>query len=96
MFEFLYEWIRNIAFYMVLATAVIQVLPDNTYKKYLRFFTGMILIMLLMTPVLKIFGMEESFHDVFNNAAYEQEVRRIRETTDYLNEVQIEDYMEEP
>lgn len=96
MFEFLYEWIRNIAFYMVLATAVIQILPDNAYKKYIRFFTGMILIMLLMTPVLKIFGMEESFHTIFVNETYEQEIRKIRETTDYLNEVQLEDYMEEP
>lgn len=96
MFGFLYEWIKNIAFYMVLATAVMQVLPDDSYKKYLRFFTGMVLILLLMTPVLSIFDMEESFHNLFTNAVYEQEVRKIKESTEYLNEIRWEDYVEEP
>lgn len=94
MFEFLYEWIRNIAFYMVLVTSMIQILPNSTYKKYIRFFTGMILIMLLMTPVLKIFHMEESFDTLFQNESYQQEMKRIKETTKYLEEIHLEDYLE--
>lgn len=95
MFGFLYEWIQNIAFYMVLATVLIQILPDNTYKKYIRFFTGMILILLLMTPVLKIFGMEESCRSLFTSEGYKKKVEEIRKTTEYLNEVQLEDYTED-
>lgn len=94
MFEFLYEWIRNIAFYMILVTAMIQILPNNTYKKYIHFFTGMILIMLLLTPILKIFHMEESFDTLFQNASYQQEMKKIKETTEYLGEIQLEDYLE--
>lgn len=95
MFEFLYEWIRNIAFYMVLVTAVVQVLPNHTYKKYIRFFTGIILILLLLTPILKILNMEESFQTLFDDAPYQKKIEEIKETTDYLNEVQLEDYVEE-
>ena len=58
MFEYLYEWMKNIAFYMVLITAVIHILPNSDYKKYIRFFTGMVLVVMLATPLLKIFGME--------------------------------------
>lgn len=94
MFEFLYEWIRNVAFYMVLVTVMVQILPDNTYKKYIRFFTGMILIMLLMTPILKIFNMEESFDTLFQNASYQQETKKIKGTTEYLGEIHLEDYLE--
>lgn len=93
MFAFLYEWIRSIAFYMVLVTAVIQVLPNHTYKKYIRFFTGMILILLLMTPILKMFDME-TFQEVFTDETYQQEMERIKEKTKYLEEVQPEDYIE--
>lgn len=95
MFEFLYEWIRNIAFYMVLVNAVVQMLPNHTYKKYIRFFTGMILVLLLITPILKILHMENFSQTMFDDAAYRKQIEEIEKTTDYLNEVQPEDYMEE-
>ena len=34
MFEYLYEWMKNIAFYMVLITAVIHILPNSIIKVY--------------------------------------------------------------
>ena len=40
MLEYIYEWMENIAFYMVLVTAVMHLLPDSDYQKYVRFFTG--------------------------------------------------------
>ena len=95
MFGFIYEWIRNIAFYMVLVTVVVQVLPNHTYKKYIRFFTGMILILLLMTPVLKLLHMKEISSALFDDASYRKRIEEIRETTDYLSEVQLEDYVKE-
>ena len=48
MFEYLYEWTQNIAFYLILTTAVFHALPATSYKKYIRFFTGMILILMIM------------------------------------------------
>ena len=65
MFDYIYEWVRNIACYMVLVTAFIQIVPGNDYKKYIRFFTGIILIILLMTPVLKLLGMGSGFWDIY-------------------------------
>ena len=40
MFDYIYEWIQNIAFYLVLVTAVLHAVPNKDYKKYIRFFTG--------------------------------------------------------
>lgn len=95
MFEFLYEWVENIAFYMILATVLIQILPDNTYKKYIRFFTGMILILLLMTPVFRIFGMEGTVSDLFTTGKYQDELEEIERSTSYLRDIELEDYAEE-
>jgi len=58
MFDYIYEWIQNIAFYLVLVTAVLHAVPNKDYKKYIRFFTGLVLILMILTPVLKIFGTE--------------------------------------
>ena len=60
MFEYLYEWLRNISYYLILVTAVTYVLPSNSYRKYIRLFTGLVLIMMLLTPVLNLFG-EKTF-----------------------------------
>lgn len=92
MFEYLYEWIRNIAYYMVLVTAVMQIIPNHDYKKYIRFFTGMVLILLLMTPVLKLFGMEQKFSELYEGKKYEEEIKEIEDSTQYLEELDIADY----
>ena len=55
MLEYIYEWMENIAFYMVLVTAVMHLLPDSDYQKYVRFFTGLTLVVLLLTPGVRAF-----------------------------------------
>lgn len=59
MFEYLYEWLQNISYYLILVTAVTYVLPSGSYRKYIRFFTGLVLIFMLLTPVLNLFGKKE-------------------------------------
>ena len=56
MFDYLYDWLQDISYYLILVTAVTYVLPSNSYRKYIRFFTGLVLILMLMTPVLHLFG----------------------------------------
>ncbi len=95
MFEYLYEWIRNIAFYMILSTVLLEALPVSEYKKYIRFFMGMILVLLLMMPIWKVFGTAQSLESVFDSSVYEKEVERMEEVSKKLREVDVNDYMEE-
>ena len=94
MFHYLYEWIRNIAFYMVLVMAVIQVLPNTEYKKYIRFFTGLVLILMLAAPIFKIFGMEKSLKSIYDSEAYKEEIEKIEDSTAYLKDVDVSDYLD--
>lgn len=59
--DLLYEWIQNLVCYLVIFTAVLEVLPGKEYKKYIQFFAGLVLILLLVTPILKVTGMEQNF-----------------------------------
>ena len=74
MLDYIYQWIENVAFYMVLVVAVIQMIPGESYKKYIRFFVGMILILMLSGPILKIWGMNE-----FPREEYERRLQEIEE-----------------
>lgn len=53
------EWIRNLAFYFIFLSAVMNVLPGGEEKKYIRFFMGMLLILLVLRPLLSFKGAED-------------------------------------
>ena len=60
MFDQVYLWVQNLAFYMVMVTAVMHVIPNPEYKRYIRFFTGMVLVVMLTAPLLKFLGIGDS------------------------------------
>lgn len=43
--EELYLWIRNLAVFYIFFTAVLNLIPDQKYEKYVRFFMGLLLIL---------------------------------------------------
>ena len=88
MFAYLYEWIRNVAFYLVLVTALLHVLPRSGYQKYIRFFTGLVLILLVLAPVLKLFQMEEELRDAYRDDSWLEQLEEIKG----VEEIQIGDH----
>ena len=95
MFRYFYEWAQNLAFYMVLVTVVLHAVPDSGYKKYIRFFTGMVLILMILTPIFKIFGMDSQIVNIYKSREYEAKLREIEEATDYLKDIDSPGMLEE-
>ena len=48
-----YQWISSILCFLIFITMVIALLPAKKYEKYIRFFTGMMLILLVISPLTK-------------------------------------------
>lgn len=83
--EQLYQWIRNMAVFYILFTAVLHLAPDKKYEKYVRFFMGLLLIFMMSTPVFSLFGkgeeLVESFQFYFaqeNNVKEKQEFENLQ------------------
>ena len=74
MLNYIYEWIENVAFYMVLVVAFMQMIPGESYKKYIRFFVGLILILMLTGPLFKLLGINKIY-----NQEYKKEFEEIQE-----------------
>lgn len=55
MFEGIYEWLKNLAYYVILVTALFHMIPGEVYQKYIRFFTGLVMVVLLLSPILQLF-----------------------------------------
>ncbi len=89
MFDYLYEWTQDLAFYMVLITVVVQALPASDYKKYIRFFTGMVLILMVLTPVSKLFGMDGQVSNFYKSREYARKIEEIeKETQEILEKIE--------
>ena len=79
---FIYDWMENIAFYLVILVAIMQMIPQTSYQKYIRFFAGMILILMLAGPILRIFGMTE-----LQSTAYQNALQEIEDATGYMERI---------
>ena len=81
--EELYLWIRNLAVFYIFFTAVLNLIPDQKYEKYVRFFMGLLLIFIMSTPIFSILGkgseLTESFLDNFSEENREKELRETLE-----------------
>lgn len=64
MFELFFGWIRDLSVYLITAAALLYAVPGEEYRKYIRFYSGLVLVLLLITPVIKIFGMESTFSEI--------------------------------
>jgi stage III sporulation protein AF len=53
--DFLKEWVTNIIIFILLATVLDMLLPNSSFQKYTKMVTGLILIAIILSPVLKIF-----------------------------------------
>ncbi len=87
MFSYLYEWIMNISFYMVMVTAVMHVIPNSGYKRYIRFFTGLVLVVMLSDPFLKLLGTGDLWQNLYDSPVYREQVEKMEQAAKYLDKM---------
>lgn len=88
MFEDIYEWLRSLSVYLILIEAIFHALPESEYRKYVRFFSGMVLILLILTPVFRLFGMDGSINNFYKSREYEQKIEEIERASQFLYEIE--------
>ncbi len=52
--EYIYETVRSICAFIILTTVINNLLHGSSYRKYIRFFEGMILIVIVIKPLANI------------------------------------------
>ena len=70
--EEIYSWMKNLAVFYILLHSAVHLVPDKGYERYVRFFMGLLLILMLCTPVFSLMGKGEELLESFQ-MFYEQE-----------------------
>lgn len=95
MLDWLYEWIKNLAFYMIIVSVIFKVLPGNGYQKYIQFFSGIVLILLVFLPIVRILGKEQTIKDLYEGYSYEQKKEEMEMMENYFTDTDILDFLPE-
>lgn len=53
------DMVRMIAVFYLLEQMVLQLIPGEKYERYVRFYLGLLLVLLLLQPVFQIFRLSE-------------------------------------
>ena len=59
MTEALYSWVESLVCYYILLSAVTNFLPDNSFKKYIQYYLGLLLILVMLSPVFQVTGIQK-------------------------------------
>lgn len=70
--EAIYSWIKCLAIFYILLTMLIHLVPTGKYQRYVRFFMGLLLMAMLITPMLSILEKAKTLPESFSSL-YQQE-----------------------
>lgn len=80
--DVIYTWIKNIIVYMILNTIIMNLLGNSSYKKYVSIVSGMILVLIVVSPLMNVMELED-------NLDYYLEANDFAvETSDFQNDLQ--------
>lgn len=93
--EIIYGWVKNIVCFYIFMAIILHLLPQESYRKYVRFFSGMLLTILVVAPALSLFGKEEALMQKISQAGFFQELDNVKMDTKYLEQTQKKAYVKE-
>lgn len=92
---YIYSWVKNLVCFYILLTVVLHLLPKENYQKYVRFFSGMLLTILVISPILSLMDNEEVIREKINQEAFFQGLDNLKLDTAHLEDRQKEMYRAE-
>ena len=86
------NWIRSILILYFLMMIIIYFTAGESYKKYIRFFMGLVLALTLLRPVLTLFGKEDALWDGIAYESFRRAMVGARLDLGHMEEVGNEVY----
>jgi len=79
----IYSWVRNIVIYLILNTIIMNLLGNSSYKKYVSIVSGMIMLLIVVSPLLKLMHVDDIIDYYLNVNIYQSDV------SDFQNELRL-------
>ena len=67
------EWLKGIIVYMLIVSITMQMIPEQKYEQYIKLFTGLLFLIFVFRPVLKIGSLDTYLENKISGFVQEQE-----------------------
>lgn len=68
------DWVKPIIYFSIFITILMQILPGEKYKKYIRFFAGLLMIVLVMNPILNLLQQGNLSEEIFDEYLLQEQM----------------------
>lgn len=85
---FLKEWISNLTVSALLGAVVDLILPNSDFKKYIRFITGLIILVVLLQPLLALTDNIGSLDKIIQSNVFDLETQAAAYNTNKFADLQ--------
>lgn len=93
MLDYIFGWIKDIVFYLILLTMVMHLLPNKQYHKYVKLFAGMLLVIIVISPMSQLLNWDQIFDFHYMEKSYEQEVAGMADEINQMQNIQQDEFM---
>ena len=76
--EAVYGWVKSMIYYMIFMSAANNLLADSKYEKYIRFFAGMVLILLVISPFTGGLRLDEQISSMFQSITFQNDAQELK------------------
>lgn len=91
----IYSWVKSIVFFLVLTTILDNLVESTSYKKYINLISGMILIILVISPLFDLFDINEKIDYNFEKNSFASDTQNINNDLIKMEEAQLSAILEE-
>ena len=91
----IYDWVKSIVFFLVLISVINNLLGSSSYKKYINLISGMILIILVVSPLLRVFDIDEKIDYYFEKNTFMADSQDINNDLIKIKQSQMSSIIEE-
>lgn len=88
------DWIKDFMVIYLILTILTQLAATEQYKKYFHFFSGVILLLVLISPVLGLFGKDGEFEKLVSYEAAWEQLDSARKDSQKLEFLQNDHYIQ--
>lgn len=96
--EALYEMIQKIACFLLFVSLIEQIIADSKMKKYIHFFSGIILCLFFLNTATSFFGKKTDIKinwDVYDTTEMEKNFKMWEQKSQHMSDTLIEEQKKE-
>lgn len=87
----IYQWVRALAVFYIVFSALLHLVPDIKYERYIRSFMGILMIYILLMPAFELLGKGEELMSRFQINYQEEMLEMENQNAENLQELYLQE-----